>query len=256
MCIFSGPVETVSNTNIFARNDGEYQYIVYQMNYKAKSDLAMILPIPVKLGIGEDGVKFINLEKHKEFFNDIIETFNTKFLSDGDYGTKGISNNRERKLTIVNVGDFEASFVPTLKDFSRLDEKFKLPDDVWNEIPEYKDYGFVVFKLKNTAKESTVHPMAFKFPTRFPNKIFYPTMHIHDGLIHDEEVFHHSLFCQTPKKQLFGRWKSNNEEMKKDYEGIILTRKDVDKYMECAIFKKDLSGYLPNKDMVYELRDI
>ena len=29
-----------------------------------------------------------------------------------------------------------------------------------------------------------VHPMAFEFPTRSPDEIFFPTAHIHDGACH------------------------------------------------------------------------
>jgi hypothetical protein len=36
------------------------------------------------------------------------------------------------KLEVIQVGDFEASFVPTVKDFSRLDERFRLPSAVWD----------------------------------------------------------------------------------------------------------------------------
>ena len=46
MCCFSGPVQSVSNTRIFARNSGlTNQFLVYEMNFSAKDDLAMILPI-------------------------------------------------------------------------------------------------------------------------------------------------------------------------------------------------------------------
>ena len=66
------------------------------------------------------------------------------------------------KLKVVEVGSFVASFVPAVKDFSRLDEQFRLPDGTWDKLPQYKDYGFAVFKLKKG--EQKVHPMAFEFP--------------------------------------------------------------------------------------------
>ena len=51
MCCFSKAVESVSNTNIFARglkNGG--QFLVYSMLMKAGEDLAMILPLPTPKG--------------------------------------------------------------------------------------------------------------------------------------------------------------------------------------------------------------
>ena len=47
MCCFTEPVEKVSDTSIFARAYGGRQLLVYSMAYAAKSDLAMVLPIPV-----------------------------------------------------------------------------------------------------------------------------------------------------------------------------------------------------------------
>ena len=48
MCCFSQPVESVSHTRIFARSAAEgQQFLVYEMKLAAKSDLAMILPLPV-----------------------------------------------------------------------------------------------------------------------------------------------------------------------------------------------------------------
>jgi hypothetical protein len=97
-------------------------------------------------------------------------------------------------LEVVEVGSFEASFVPTIKDFARLDERFRLPQQVWQDLPQYQDHGFAVFKLKSGQHE--VHPMAFEFPRANPEKLFFPTVHIHDGKVHEQAQFDHQLFCQ------------------------------------------------------------
>ena len=99
-----------------------------------------------------------------------------------------------KKLEVVEVGSFEASFVPAIKDFARLDERFRLPTSVWEKLPQYKDYGFAVFKLKKGA--SKVHPMAFEFPRALKDVLFFPTVHIHDGTVPAKAKFDHSLFCQ------------------------------------------------------------
>ncbi len=52
-----------------------------------------------------------------------------------------------KKLEVVTVGAYEASFVPTVKDFARLDERFRLPT-AWDALPAVKEHGFVVFKLR------------------------------------------------------------------------------------------------------------
>jgi hypothetical protein len=199
MCCFSRPVERVANTNIFARSAKEgRQFLVYSMTISAKEDLAMILPIPVPKESKDDVVRFISLEKYPDFFQDM----NTGFppppsKARGDLLpslTLGL-----KPLPVVEVGSFEASFVPSVKDFDRLDERFRLPVEVWDNLPRYKNYGFTVFKLKKGAK--TIHPMAFEFPRAKPEKLFFPTVHIHDGKVHDTATFDHLLYCQRSETE-------------------------------------------------------
>lgn len=193
MCCFSRAVDLVADTNIFARSskDGR-QFLVYSMMMSAKEDLAMILPLPTPKDAKEDAVKFINLEKYAEFFKDMLTGFPVpRGLSRDDKPKDDRPNNT---LKVVEVGSFEASFVPQVKDFTRLDERFRLPVEVWDKLPQYKDSGFTVFKLKKGA--SKVHPMAFEFPRANPKQLFFPTVHIHDGMVHDKADFDHWLFCQ------------------------------------------------------------
>src|SRR4029079_513166 len=98
-------------------------------------------------------------------------------------------------LPVIPVGSFEASFVPTVNDFSRLDERFRLPGNAFDKLAGYKKYGFAVFKLK--PGEQKVHPMAFEFPTASTSRLFFPTVHIHDGKVHDRAGFDHALYCQS-----------------------------------------------------------
>lgn len=194
MCCFSRPVDYVAGTNIFARPaKGAGQYLVYSMSLKAGDELAMILPIPTPKGSKEDAVEFINLEKYPDFFEDMRSGFPvppTRGPAPGSLGLKDDSH----KLKVVDVGAFVASFVPAVKDFGRLDEQFRLPDGTWDKLPQYRDYGFAVFKLKKG--EQKVHPMAFQFPRADKSKLFFPTVHIHDGKVHDRAKFDHALFCQ------------------------------------------------------------
>jgi len=195
MCCFSGPVTAVSATNIFARpSTGNRQFIVYSMHLNTRSDVAMILPIPIAPHSNEQAVKFINLEKYADFFKDMDKGFPMP-QSRGLGGFKGEpAAGAKTALEVVAVGSFEASFVPTIGDFKRLDSRFRLPDKTWDKLPQYHKYGFAVFKLKPGAK--TIHPMAFDFPRADASKLFFPTVHIHDGQVHPKAGFDHSLFCQ------------------------------------------------------------
>ena len=61
-------------------------------------------------------------------------------------------------------------------------------------MPDYRRFGFAVFKLKPGAQ--TVHPMAFEFPTSLGAQVFSPTVHVHDNKVHARAKFDHVLYCQ------------------------------------------------------------
>src|SRR5262245_12504377 len=200
MCCFSKPVDVVADTNIFARESkGGRQFLVYSMKFKAGEDMAMILPIPTPKGSAEDAVKFVNLEKYPAFFDDLRAGFPVPRTKDDSRPAAG-GVPPPKALPVIEVGKFVASFVPAIKDFARLDKQFRLPDGVWEKLPQYKDFGFAVFKLKKSEKkdgEQKVHPMAFEFPRADKGILFFPTVHIHDGTVPAKAGFDHSLFCQV-----------------------------------------------------------
>jgi len=197
MCCFSGPVEKVADTSIFARSvENGRQILVYSMSISAKHDVAMILPLPVPAGTADDAVRFIDLKEYPNFFLDLKLGFpEPRSRSLSFPGTKSAAPEVGAiPLPVVQVGEFEASFVPAVKDFGRLDARFRLPDKTWESLPAYKEYGFAVFKLRK--ESTTVHPMAFEFPRKDPAKVFFPTVHIHDGQVHPNATFDHALYCQ------------------------------------------------------------
>jgi hypothetical protein len=202
MCMFSGPVGAVSNTKIFARRHGETdQYLVYQMALEFSDDVAMILPLPTPTDATENDVTFINLELYPVFFKDMQQGFpppKSRSYGRAALAAGGIAE--KPKLEVVDVGAFDASFVPRLKDFSRLDERFRLPDSTWEQLPAYKEYGFAVFKLKKD--KQVVHPMAFSFPTTLKTEVFFPTVHVHDGKVHTKADFDHDLFMQCSADEM------------------------------------------------------
>lgn len=209
MCCFSREVTAVSATRIFARRiSDERQAIVYSMTLDTPGDVAMILPIPVAAGSGEHAVQFISLEKYPEFFEALTRCFDDPkpMLSRAQGYSKG---DNAAPLKVEQVGSFNASFVPTIRDFRRLDAQFRLPDGVWEKLGEYARYGFAVFKLRKGA--ATVHPMAFTFPTALPGKLFFPTVHIHDGKVHEKAEFDHALYAQPAPRGLVEahRWQES-----------------------------------------------
>jgi hypothetical protein len=234
-------VQKVADTSIFARaSKDDRQFLVYSMLLSAKEDLAMILPIPTPAKAGEDAVKFINLEKYPDFFKDMLKGFPVPVPKNGfGRGGKGAPKS-DAKLKVVEVGSFEASFVPQVKDFARLDERFRLPTGTWDDLPTYKDYGFAVFKLKSGEKH--IHPMAFEFPRRDKTRLFFPTVHIHDGKVHKTAMFDHALYLQRSGGENVMLWKESpqlaNAFLKIDKcAGLVL--KDEHVYQQLIRGRKD-----------------
>ena len=167
------------------------------------------------------------------------------------------------KLKVHAVGCYEASFVPTLKDFERLDERFRIPAEVWADLPEYRDYGFAVFQLKETSSHGVsrlvrgsraqklrhrrVHPVAFRFPCRTSDLLFLPTVHVHDGELHASAKFDHMLDCQPDPDmtEYLEGWEKPSTPAS-EFIKVKRTQGMVDSSRHC--WRCRLEGRLENKD--------
>lgn len=213
MCCFGGrggALKYVGKSNLFARAAGERQLLVYSMSVATSEPVAMILPLPVPPGSPEDAVRFIDLHGYPRLFTDLDAGFPDVLLYPKSRGLLARSAAPKRTLAVHRVGDFEASFVPALADFARLDPRFRMSDAVWRALPQYADWGFCVFKLIDLRtswfgrwfggrKPRTIHPMAFEFPRRDPSRLFFPTLHVHDGEVHPHADFDHTLYYQAER---------------------------------------------------------
>jgi hypothetical protein len=268
----------VANTSIFARHGAPgRQLLVYSMRVFTASPTAMILPLPVRPGSGEDAVRFIDLSGYPEFFEDMSAACRPEIQTLGLDSAAAAGYLAEPLLEVHEVGDFEASFVPTMSDFRRLDPRFQLSPDVWAKMPDCSDYGFAVFQLRLAAFDriagvgQEVHPMAFDFPTRDPLRLFYPTVHVHDRDYHLTARFDHSLYCQRDDaRERFGRiWRElAASEPKEDLpggpvaldswfrksEGPAGSEMDASRSAgtldpSTRLYAFDLSGEFPNRDI-------
>ena len=212
MCCFSNApaFDKVEGTQIFARFVAPgRQALAYSMTVSARGPLAMILPLPVASGAGEDALEFVDLSGCPRFFHHLNQAFPSP-APRGGFASRALSA-QPAPLKVHQVGDFEASFVPSIPDFERLDPRFRIEPTIWSQLPTYADYGFAVFQLRGfeagergflarfrapAPRTKTVHPMAFVFPRRHPNTLFFPTVHIHDGEVHPRAAFDHTLYAQ------------------------------------------------------------
>ena len=167
------------------------------MKVAASEPLAMVLPLPVPAASAEDAVRFVSLEGYRDVFVDLKTAFpeTTLFAQPLGMGRGPVAN--RAVLQVHQVGAFDASFVPRIADFERLDPRFRLPPAVLGALPRYHDWGFAVFQLSPT-KQAEVHPMALVFPRREPRSLFFPTTHVHDGNVPASAMFDHALYAQFP----------------------------------------------------------
>lgn len=243
---FQRPVH-VSATRIFARMlDPGVQALAYSMNLQAAAPVAMVLPLPVSPGSGEDALQFIDLSAHARMFIELHELFEFQPVAAARGGLR-LSGSSRSTLLVHRVGSFIASYVPTRADFDRLDPRFRLPAALFDAVPHYADYGFAVFQLD--AGKSTVHPMAFKFASRDATRLFFPTVHVHDGRFHPRARFDHALYYQTPRcHQLpstvpFGMFDADAVAWRapgRDYAGLVASGQPM--------VRRTLHGRCPNQD--------
>jgi hypothetical protein len=263
MCIFSGPVYGVTRTHIFGRLSGNgTQFIVYSMSLLSDSDVAMILPLPVGSHDERTALRFINLEDYPEFFEDLSAATKGRPAS---ASTRSIAPT----LEVHQVGAYEASFVPTLDAFDRLDARFRLPRAVWDDLPQYADYGFAVFQLRvaghGRRRATTFHPMAFEFVTRHPDVLFFPTVHVHNGSVEPYARFRHDLYLQdarTEPRSRGGRMVSFggypqlvtvSTRPAGQFMSVEDTKGVVDAEQPC--FNLALGGEFKNADVFFRVRD-
>jgi hypothetical protein len=199
--MFVGNVEEVSDTKIYVADLGEYHALIYQMKVQTDEPNAMVLPIPTN-----EDVEFINLSEYEDFFKDLGRMFPHH---------KGVRSRSMTKmhdslsLEVVEVGDYIASFVPTADDFSRLDERFHLSDEVVEALP-YEDSGFAVFQLKENKKAQDIHPMAYKYKPS-DDSLFIPTVHVHNGQLLYADTYDHSIYVGSPADEIVGMEKSKRD---------------------------------------------
>src|SRR5690349_12615531 len=100
MCCFSLPISSVTNTNILARDTGQgRQILVYSMKLSAPEELAMVLPLPIRPGLGDDALRFIDLSSYPEIFAGLDRGFPPT--------NPIVSRSAERaRLKVVEVGSF------------------------------------------------------------------------------------------------------------------------------------------------------
>lgn len=258
MCMFSQPIVHVGSTRILvtALSDSVHA-TVYRMSYEASAAVAMILPVPVLKGTGDDAITFVDLSDCRDFFPQLDLCFPlSRGRGSGGYGGGGDSIPRS-VLAVHEVGDYVASYVPSISEFNRLDPRFRLPPAAWETLPDYRDFGFAVFQLQPGGEPRDVHPIAYRYPAERPGELFFPTVHLHDGgPAHPRADFDHILYSQP-----FREHSIDDEDFWRF--GAILPREVMDVGRTKGLIAGDrrigrlvLEGEYPNGDLVTKMEGI
>jgi hypothetical protein len=170
---------------------------VYAMAVTARVPVAMVLPVPVREGLGDQGLRFLDLSGYSRFFKDLDALFPR--LHGRGRGKSLLIGSRAVPLKVHRVGAFVASYVPTEQDFDRLDPQFRVPAALGDLLfPRYPGWGYAVFQLAEDSLPQKVHPMAYAYQPRDLGRLFYPTVHVHDGrTVPEREHFDHTLYTQS-----------------------------------------------------------
>jgi hypothetical protein len=251
MCIFSQRIDHVGSTRIFAADLGNGVHATaYQMAFRAPEPVAMILPVPALKGTGDEALTFIDLAGYDAFFKDLDRCFPRPrgIRSGGGYGVA--ETPPAKRVRVHEVGDYEASYVPSLADFHRLDPRFRLPTSGWETLPDYHDFSFAVFQLRPGRGMRRVHPIADRYPAERPEELFFPTVHVHDGGHAERRAgFDHELYAQ-------GTWPTPDRDSAWRIGSLLPGRVlDIGRSQglvapEVPIRREKLHGDYPNADVV------
>ena len=196
MCIFTGRVREVAATRIFARmlRPGT-QCLAYEAKVGADRDVAMVLALPVDPRAGEDAVRFIDLSGAPHLFAYLQALFSAPPRW---RAARKVAASKGPVLVVHDVGDYEASYVPTGDDFARLDRRFRLSQRLVRALRRRGERGYAVFKLRasddGTARR--LHPLGLSFRTSEPGALFFPTVHVHERELTETAHFDHVLYAQ------------------------------------------------------------
>ena len=118
------------------------------MNYESRDDNAMILPVPIRRPATDDSFRFVDLRGYDDFFVDLADGFPYTAPSFNIGCSASFDAASGHALDVFEVGNYIASFVPKLSDFSRLDERFTLPENTWSQIRSTQLMDSLFFNLR------------------------------------------------------------------------------------------------------------
>lgn len=203
MCIILTHVESVSNTQIYVSSSKKRtrQLTVYSNQVETHVKNAMILPVPNPLS-----VKLLNFSHYTNIFEDCRECFHYDdgSMKNGRLYRSSLSASAEHRppLPVYTVGSYQASIVPSIDDFDRVNtqilrvnpEVFKLLKDTYDP-----SFGFLICQLREGSHH--YHPFAYTHLIHKSKLLFVPTLHYHLGEKNVTSDWDHTIY--SPMTDLY-----------------------------------------------------
>ena len=205
MCIVNEPAQ-IAQTQIFVSpNFDKTRQLTCYTNHVMTQSTNNVMILPVR---NSKSVKFHNLEKYPEIFNDLEKNFKERSRGFG----MELSYNSSNSLDVFDVGSYKVSLAHSLDDLDRLNPRhfatvnknIKKLLTTYYQTTSQINWGFVVCKL-DPGKMKEYHPIAYSNTLNSGEDLFVPTRHHHNDQIgyHEEKVSHwdHDIYSfNTAKK--------------------------------------------------------
>ena len=200
MSIFSQPIDTAADVNLFARMVGDRQHLVVGMRLSAPTDVALVIPLPIRRGCGDHEVQLTSLDDSRAFFAALATGFAPPVSARDRRDDE--DEDAPRTVRYAQAQPIQTSYVGSTSQLARIDENYHLPRAVLAAQPQYGDYGFLIHVLP-AGQAVRVTPLAVCGPARDPSRLYLPTLVaaggpapdvvLQDATIYTQHIHHLSL---------------------------------------------------------------
>lgn len=249
MCIILTHVESVSNTQIYVSSSKsrKRQLTIYTNKVDTHVKNAMILPVPNPLS-----VELLNFKNYKKIFDDCRECFHHDDGSRNDRhmyrAALSASFDSRPPLPVYTVGSYQASIVPSINDFDRVDTQIlRVNPQVFTLLKDTYDssFGFIICQLREGSHQ--YHPFAYTHEIHNCNLLFVPTLHYHLGETSVKADWDHTIYSPMTDLYTTGNYTFKDSsyidwtKMPEDYRWPSEGRFSMNRH--------SITGYKPNKDL-------
>lgn len=155
MWIVSHGDDCTIDANIFCRLVApRRQLLACSMSLSAHDELSLVLPLPVPVGCPAEEIRFVDLDDYPAFF-DCLARGSVRYPA----GSRQHMLDRVRLPKAPVQVHVCAEFTTSLVDYhglEQLDPPIRLPEEVCDRFPTYRDYGFVVLRIHGARTRATL----------------------------------------------------------------------------------------------------